>query len=44
MLLGRPALAQQQIPDQVIAATRQRYVQAYERLTGESFDAWLTRR
>jgi phosphoribosylaminoimidazole-succinocarboxamide synthase len=33
-----------ELPDQVIAATRQRYVQAYERLTGESFDAWLTRR
>ncbi len=29
------------LPDEVVAATRERYVQAYERLTGEPFDAWL---
>jgi phosphoribosylaminoimidazole-succinocarboxamide synthase len=28
------------LPDDVVAATRQRYVEAYERLTGLSFDAW----
>jgi len=32
------------LPDEVVAATRERYVQAYERLTGEPFDAWLTGR
>jgi phosphoribosylaminoimidazole-succinocarboxamide synthase len=31
------------IPDDVVARTRQKYVEAYERLTGEPFDAWLTR-
>ena len=31
------------IPDDVVARTREKYVEAYERLTGESFDAWLTR-
>jgi phosphoribosylaminoimidazole-succinocarboxamide synthase len=29
------------LPDEVVAATRQRYVEAYERLTGKSFDEWL---
>ncbi|MEX2548918.1 MAG: phosphoribosylaminoimidazolesuccinocarboxamide synthase [Nitriliruptoraceae bacterium] len=33
-----------ELPDEVVAATRERYVQAYERLTGEPFEAWLTRR
>jgi phosphoribosylaminoimidazole-succinocarboxamide synthase len=31
------------IPDDVVAGTRARYVEAYERITGESFDGWLTR-
>ena len=29
------------LPDDVIAATRARYVEAYERLTGRSFEEWL---
>ena len=28
------------LPDDVVAATRERYVAAYERITGESFDRW----
>ncbi len=32
------------LPAEVVAATRARYVEAYERLTGESFDDWLARR
>ncbi len=31
------------IPDEVVAGTRARYVEAYERIVGESFDAWLAR-
>jgi phosphoribosylaminoimidazole-succinocarboxamide synthase len=31
------------IPDDVVAATRERYVTAYERLAGEPFAAWLDR-
>src|SRR5215203_1869343 len=31
------------IPDDVVAATRDRYVTAYERLAGEPFSAWLER-
>jgi phosphoribosylaminoimidazole-succinocarboxamide synthase len=31
------------IPDDVVAATRERYVTAYERLSGEPFSAWLER-
>jgi phosphoribosylaminoimidazole-succinocarboxamide synthase len=31
------------IPDDVVAGTRARYVDAYERITGESFQAWLER-
>jgi phosphoribosylaminoimidazole-succinocarboxamide synthase len=31
------------LPDDVVAATRARYVEAYERLTGEPFEAWLAR-
>ena len=31
------------IPDDVVAATRAKYVEAYELITGESFDAWLAR-
>ncbi len=30
------------IPDHVVAATRGKYVEAYERITGESFAGWLT--
>src|SRR5215217_2800442 len=31
------------IPDDVVAQTRARYVQAYERLSGEPFSAWIER-
>jgi phosphoribosylaminoimidazole-succinocarboxamide synthase len=31
------------IPDEVVAGTRERYVEAYERITGEPFTAWLAR-
>jgi phosphoribosylaminoimidazole-succinocarboxamide synthase len=31
------------IPDDVVAKTREKYIEAYERITGEPFDAWLTR-
>jgi phosphoribosylaminoimidazole-succinocarboxamide synthase len=31
------------IPDDVVAGTRARYVEAYELIAGEPFDAWLTR-
>jgi phosphoribosylaminoimidazole-succinocarboxamide synthase len=31
------------IPEDVVAGTRARYVEAYERITGEPFDAWLSR-
>ncbi|MDQ1632370.1 MAG: phosphoribosylaminoimidazole-succinocarboxamide synthase, partial [Frankiaceae bacterium] len=30
-----------ELPDDVVAATRSRYVEAYERLTGASFDDYL---
>ncbi len=30
------------LPDEVAAATRQRYLEAYERLTGLSFADWLS--
>jgi phosphoribosylaminoimidazole-succinocarboxamide synthase len=29
------------LPDEIVAATRQRYVDAYERLTGLRFDDWI---
>ncbi|HEU4976195.1 MAG TPA: phosphoribosylaminoimidazolesuccinocarboxamide synthase [Baekduia sp.] len=32
-----------ELPEEVVAGTRARYVEAYERITGESFDAWLAR-
>jgi phosphoribosylaminoimidazole-succinocarboxamide synthase len=32
-----------EIPEDIVAQTRERYVTAYERLTGESFGAWLDR-
>jgi phosphoribosylaminoimidazole-succinocarboxamide synthase len=31
------------IPPEVVAGTRQRYLEAYELITGEPFDAWLQR-
>jgi phosphoribosylaminoimidazole-succinocarboxamide synthase len=31
------------IPAEVVTRTREKYVEAYERITGESFDAWLAR-
>ncbi len=31
------------IPDDVVARTHEKYVEAYERITGEPFDAWLAR-
>src|ERR671927_1791215 len=31
------------LPDDVIARTRERYVDAYERITGEPFDDWIAR-
>jgi len=31
------------IPDEVVAGTRARYVEAYELITGEPFEAWLAR-
>jgi phosphoribosylaminoimidazole-succinocarboxamide synthase len=31
------------IPDDVVARTREKYVEAYERITGEPFSAWLQR-
>src|SRR3954453_9629917 len=31
------------LPDEVVEGTRQRYEDAYERITGEPFSAWLTR-
>ena len=32
-----------ELPEDVVAGTRARYVEAYEMITGESFDAWLAR-
>jgi phosphoribosylaminoimidazole-succinocarboxamide synthase len=31
------------VPDDVVEGTRERYVDAYERITGEPFDDWLAR-
>ena len=31
------------IPDEVVARTREKYVEAYELIAGEPFDAWLER-
>ncbi|MBV9810920.1 MAG: phosphoribosylaminoimidazolesuccinocarboxamide synthase [Solirubrobacterales bacterium] len=31
------------VPDDVVARTREKYVEAYERVTGEPFEAWLQR-
>ena len=30
-----------EIPEEVVAGTRARYIEAYERLTGGSFDAYM---
>jgi phosphoribosylaminoimidazole-succinocarboxamide synthase len=32
-----------ELPDDVVAGTRDRYVDAYERITGERFDDWIAR-
>jgi phosphoribosylaminoimidazole-succinocarboxamide synthase len=32
-----------ELPEDVVEGTRARYVEAYERITGEPFDAWLKR-
>jgi phosphoribosylaminoimidazole-succinocarboxamide synthase len=32
-----------EVPDDVVEGTRARYVEAYEKITGEPFDAWLAR-
>jgi phosphoribosylaminoimidazole-succinocarboxamide synthase len=32
-----------EVPDEIVEATRARYVEAYERITGEPFDDWLKR-
>jgi len=32
-----------ELPEEVVEGTRQRYVEAYERITGEPFEAWLER-
>ena len=32
-----------EIPDDIVSGTRARYVEAYEKITGEPFDAWLAR-
>ena len=31
------------IPDEVVAKTREKYVEAYERITGQPFDTWTAR-
>jgi phosphoribosylaminoimidazole-succinocarboxamide synthase len=33
-----------ELPEEVVAATREKYVEAYERLTGQDFGDWLDRR
>ena len=32
-----------EIPEDVVTRTREKYVEAYDRITGESFDEWLAR-
>ncbi len=32
-----------ELPDDVVRKTREKYVEVYERITGQSFDTWLTR-
>jgi phosphoribosylaminoimidazole-succinocarboxamide synthase len=31
------------LPDDIVSGTRNRYIEAYERITGESFDDYLAR-
>lgn len=31
-----------EIPDDIVAATRSRYIEAYERISGRNFDDWVT--
>jgi phosphoribosylaminoimidazole-succinocarboxamide synthase len=31
------------VPDEVVAGTRERYLEIYEKITGEPFTAWLQR-
>jgi phosphoribosylaminoimidazole-succinocarboxamide synthase len=31
------------IPDEVVARTREKYIEAYEQITGQAFDTWLER-
>jgi phosphoribosylaminoimidazole-succinocarboxamide synthase len=31
------------IPDDIVAGTRERYIEAYEKITGQRFDDWLAR-
>jgi phosphoribosylaminoimidazole-succinocarboxamide synthase len=31
------------LPDDIVAGTRSRYIEAYERITGEPFDEYLAR-
>ena len=33
--------AETELPDEVVERTRAKYVEAFERLTGSSFDGWL---
>ncbi len=32
-----------EVPEDIVAGTRERYIEAYEKITGEPFDAWLKR-
>jgi len=32
-----------EVPEDVVAGTREQYVDAYERIAGEPFQAWLDR-
>jgi phosphoribosylaminoimidazole-succinocarboxamide synthase len=32
-----------EIPDEIVARTREKYLEAYQRITGEPFEAWLGR-
>ena len=41
--LGQAARPRRRSPTDVVAGTRARYVEAYERITGEPFQAWLER-
>jgi phosphoribosylaminoimidazole-succinocarboxamide synthase len=43
MMTQTNAAAAPDLPEEVVARTREKYVEAYERLTGEPFAAWLAR-